>query len=197
MPRKKTVTPGKFVKAYKRATNVNALANTLNLSIPTVYAYIKRYKLGNMTRGTHVVSDAEIKRAIKKSKTLYEAAAKVEMAPTTFSQRCGKLGISLQKKKIPTKEIGFKVIKQYYASDKPRIKNTASKLNMDERSIRHIIKRFANEFCEENEVPYINDVKDLIIACEIIRDRELSEDSTTLAELTGLPLTRVENYIFE
>lgn len=198
MARKKTVTPGKFVKAYKKSKDVNELARRLNLSTPTCYAYIKKYKLKNMTRGVNNdVSDVAIKAAIKKSKTLYEAAAKVGLAPTTFSQRCGKLGVSVQKKRHVNKEGGFKIIKQYYAAEKPRIKNTALKLKMDERSVRHIIKRFANAFCEKNEVPYISNVRDLVIACEIIRDRSLAGDPQTLADLTGLSLTRIENYIFE
>jgi len=198
MARKKTVTPGKFVKAYKKSNDVHELARRLNLSTPTCYAYIKKYDLKNLTRGVNNdVSDADIKKAIKKSKTLYEAAAKVGLAPTTFSQRCGKLGVSVTTRRHVNKEGGFKVIKQYYASEKPRIKNTALKLKIDERSVRHIIKRFANAFCEENEVPYINDVRDLIISCEIARDRSLAEDAETLADLTGLPLSRVENYIFE
>jgi len=193
VPRKPTVTKGKFVAAYRKSTSVIALAKSLGISVPTVYKNINRFKLKNMKRARLDVTDAQIKEVAKTATNLNDIAAKLKMAPTTLSQRCYKLGISLKENKdAKEKQLAFSFIKEYWVRD---ISEIAKKNKIAPRHVRHIMEKFSLAFCQKYNMPPVRRLRDFKVVNEILNNKSLKDDAETLSEITGLPAASIRTYL--
>ena len=108
-------------------------------------------------------------------------------------QRCYRLGINpAMHKKSNNKELAYKIIREYWVKT---ITLIARKHRLEERQIRHIMMKWSNDYCTENKVPMITKLRHLKIANEIVNDKKLRRNAKMLAQLTGISLLCVEEYL--
>ena len=193
MPKPQLITKGKFYQAYRKSSDVAQLAERLKIAPSTVYKYIEKYKLKSLTRNRPTATDKEVRQAAKKAVTINQGANLVNMAPTTFRQRCYRLGISFSTNKmLGSKKTAFQIIKDYWVTD---IRAIALKFKLEERQVRHIIHKFSNDFCLEHNVPLIRNIRDFTLAHEIINNRSLTKDIESLSEITGFSRGSIKGYL--
>jgi len=105
MARKRLLTKKEFIKAYRKAKNARELTIALNMSLPTVYLYVKRYNLSLFDKGGDRVDPLEIAKYYWGDTTISGLAKELNLTSMAIRYHLRKLVWYPDKYPLTTKDV--------------------------------------------------------------------------------------------